>query len=91
VTQNGTMFQKLIQYMQLALQLAAKAAPEMVQGLSNDIMQTMGVQPSAAATAAPTIMEGNAMNGGLEQPEHPFVERARAQAAAASQPEGGGA
>lgn len=54
VSQSGTMFQKLIQYMQLSLQLAAKAAPEMVQGLSNDIMQTMGVTPvSGGAVAVP--------------------------------------
>ena len=54
VSQSGTMFQKLIQYMQLSLQLAAKAAPEMVQGLSNDIMQTMGVTPTAGGAAAVT-------------------------------------
>ena len=79
VQQQGSMYQKLMQYMQLALQLAAKAAPEMVQGLSQDIMQTMGVHPSAMAAAAPVSMP----TGEAEGKEHPFVERARAQAKAA--------
>ena len=49
ISQNGTMFQKLVQYMQLALMLARSARPDMVEGLSNDIMQTVGGgMPSAS-------------------------------------------
>ena len=84
VANNGTMFNKLIQYMQLALQLAAKAAPEMVQGLSNDIMQTMGVQPQAAAPDG--LIQSDFMPNQQEEKEHPFVERARAQADTAAIP-----
>lgn len=89
IAQNGTMFQKLTQYMQLALQLAAVAAPDMVQGLSNDIMMTMGVQPQAAAAPAPSIASGNAMTGGIDAKEHPVVEKARAQSLNSTQPDGG--
>ena len=82
VSQSGTMFQKLIQYMQLSLQLAAKAAPEMVQGLSNDIMQTMGVPPPAGGAAAVTT-ETDA------EKEPAIVENARARSNDSAQPDGG--
>ena len=82
VSQSGTMFQKLIQYMQLSLQLAAKAAPEMVQGLSNDIMQTMGVPPTAGGAAAvPTETDA--------EKEPAIVENARARSNDSAQPDGG--
>lgn len=90
IERNGTMFQKLTQYMQLALALAAKAAPDMVQGLSNDIMQTMGAAPAMGGGAAPvSLTQGDAMGGGVEQGEHPFVAKAREQSLNSSQPGGG--
>lgn len=55
IARNGTMFQRLVQYMSLALQLAAKAAPEMVQGLSNDIMNTVGANGASGATLGTTL------------------------------------
>lgn len=82
VSQSGTMFQKLIQYMQLSLQLAAKAAPEMVQGLSNDIMQTMGVTSTVGGAAAVTT-ETDA------EKEPAIVENARARSNDSAQPDGG--
>ena len=82
VSQSGTIFQKLIQYMHLSLQLAAKAAPEMVQGLSNDIMQTMGVTPTAGGAAAVTT-ETDA------EKEPAIVENARARSNDSAQPDGG--
>lgn len=93
VGQNGTMFRKLSQYMQLALTLAAKAAPEMVEGLSSDIMQTLGVAPQPAPTggaALPqTLPESDALGGTVGKGEHPAVEKARAQSLGASQPDAG--
>lgn len=90
VAQNGTMFQKLTQYMQLALALAAKAQPDMVQGLSNDIMQTMGVQTSAQGSNAETaqLADGGEMAGG-EKKESSIVENARSRSNSAAQPDGG--
>ena len=87
VAQNGTMFQKLIQYMQLALTLAVKAAPDMVQGLSQDIMQTMG-GGAAMGGASSQIMQSDNIKGlGGNEPAN--VEKARSRSSEASQPDGG--
>lgn len=83
VSQSGTMFQKLTQYMQLALQLAAKAAPEMVQGLSQDIMQTMGVAPVSGGAVAVPAEKTDA------EKEPAIVENARARSNDSAQPDGG--
>lgn len=85
VEQNGTLFQKLCQYMQMALQLATVAAPQMVEGLSQDIINTMGVDPGAMAVG----IGGRAASLGEDQKEHANVDKARAQSQNASQPDGG--
>lgn len=87
IAQNGTMFQKLIQYMQLSLALAAKAAPEMVQGLSQDIMQTMGVSGTMGGGSSQLFQSDNIAGIGKNEPA--IVENARARAGEASQPDGG--
>ena len=87
VAQNGTMFQKLIQYMQLSLTLAAKAAPEMVQGLSQDIMQTMGGNAAAGGASAKMMQSDNIKGLGGNEPAN--VSKAKSRSSEASQPEGG--
>lgn len=87
VAQNGTMFQKLIQYMQLALTLAVKAAPEMVQGLSQDIMQTMGASGSVGRGSTQMFQSDNIAGIGKNEPT--IVENARARSGESSQPDGG--
>lgn len=89
IAQQGTMFQKLIQYMQLALTLAAKAAPDMVQGLSNDIMQTMGVSPSASGAAGEATLQQADQFAGASKKENAIVENAREKSNSSSQPDGG--
>lgn len=87
VAQNGTMFEKLTQYMQLALMLAGESHPDMVQGISNDIMQYMGaggLQGGAMASAASPIQSNSI--GGIQPKENTRVANARAQSAKASQP-----
>lgn len=82
ISQNGTMFQKLQQYMQLALQLAMRAAPDMVQGLSQDIMQTMGAiqqQGGGGAVQTPAAMN----------PESSVTQNARARSAESTAPGSG--
>ncbi len=49
VAQNGRMGEKLQQYMELAVLLAKKAAPHMVEGLSRDMAAFLGVQPRKMA------------------------------------------
>ena len=86
IARNGTMFEKLVNYMQLALTLAAKAAPEMVQGLSQDIMMTMGGKmPVPSAVSGRTVQQDNVTGAGKE---HPYVENAREKANESSQPDG---
>ena len=87
IAQNGTMFQKLIQYMQLALTLAAKAAPEMVDGLSQDVMQTMGVTGQMGGGSSQMFQSDNIAGIGKQEPT--IVENARARSGEASQPDGG--
>ena len=90
VAQNGTMFQKLTQYMQMALMLASVARPDMVQGISQDIMATMGASGGAVPTGGVSAKMPESDNiAGVKQPEHPVVEKARARSGAASQPGGG--
>ena len=81
VAQQGTMRDKLGQYMQLALTLAAKAAPEMVQGLSQDILHTMG--------GGAVIPQGQVAAQQQPEAEHPYVQQAREQSRAAAEPEEG--
>lgn len=81
VAQQGTLRDKLGQYMQLALTLAAKAAPEMVQGLSQDILQTMG--------GGAVIPQGQVAAQQQPEAEHPYVQQAREQSRAAAEPEEG--
>ena len=87
VAQNGTLFRKLTEYMQLALALAAKAAPEMVQGLSRDITETVGGAGRAGGGSAQMLRYGAAAAGGRESA---LVENARARSEQAPQPRGGG-
>lgn len=88
VAQNGTMYQKMVQYMQLALTLAAKAAPDMVAGLSQDIMQTMGSSGMAGSGASVQQLQADHVEG-LMGGEPAMVENAREKSNAAAQPDGG--
>ena len=91
VSQNGTMFQKLVQYMQLALMLAQKAAPELVQQIGQDFMMTTG--GGGAPTmggGAPQMMQSDNI-AGIPKKEHGVVTNAREKSQNASQPNGGGA
>ena len=87
VAQNGTMFQKLIQYMQMALMFAASVRPDMVQGISQDIMKTMGGGSSMGAAAGQPVQADNI--DGLSRNEPAQVANARERSGQASQPTGG--
>ena len=87
VSRNGTIFQKLVQYMQLALMLAQTAAPHMVQGLSQDVMQTMAVSGAAAGAVEKPVQSDHITGGGKNEPA--LVANARQRASEASQPEQG--
>lgn len=82
IANNGTLQQKLLMWQQLALELANKYEPGMVQGLAQEItgqpMQHTAAPMNAAASQAA------AETGG----ESRITAQARAQADAASQPGG---
>lgn len=87
IARQGTMFEKLTQYMQLALMLAAKCQPDMVDGISQDIMATLGVAPTQGGGAAAMPQEQEHTTGAPGEDER--VQNARKQTAEASQPQGG--
>ena len=82
VAQNGTLFTMLRQWQQLALELAARFAPEMVQGLSQAV--TGGTTP--ADQAAPDAGPVEISTG--EPQESKRMQNARERAANVSQPGG---
>lgn len=90
IARNGTMFEKLTQYMQLALVFAQAVRPDMVQGISHDIMQTMG---GLTGSGVPSGVSANMIQSdniaGLGRNESTRTQNARAQAAGASQPSTG--
>jgi hypothetical protein len=87
VAQNGTMFDKLMQYMQMALMLAQVAAPQYVEQIAMDMQNMSGAAPQMGG-ASPQMMESDAI-AGIPKKEHGIVENARAKSQNASQPGGG--
>jgi hypothetical protein len=90
VSQLGTMFDKLMQYMQLSLMLSQVAAPEYTEQIAMD-MQTMGMAaPQMGGGGAPNLMQSDNI-AGIPQKEHGIVRNAREKAQNASQPNSSGA
>ena len=85
IRQNGLMWQKLQQYMQMALTMSHVANPAMTEMIAQDIVQTLG--QSALVVGGSTGMQSNkfAKDGKKEDTR---TGNARARAAQASQPEG---
>lgn len=88
VAQNGTMFQKLLQYMQMALIFAQSVRPDMVQGISQDIMQTMGATGGTVAGGTAQMFQSDNISG-IGKQESTRMANARSRANEASQPDGG--
>ena len=88
IAQNGTMFQKLVQYMQLAVSLAQMARPDMVPGLSQDIMATVGGAGGMAGGSAGALFQSDHMAGAGKK-ENAIVENARERSNNSSQPDSG--
>lgn len=85
VAQNGTMYQKLMQYMQLALTLAQQVDPAAAEGIAQDVMATMGggAAPSMGGTARLAQSDNIAGNGKNETTK---MKNARNRSNQASQP-----
>ena len=90
IAQMGTMHQKLLQYMQLALHLASAVNPVLAQQIAQDVIQTNGgsAMPMGGA-ASPQIMQSDNINGKSKK-EHSIVANARQRTNDAAQPNSDG-
>jgi hypothetical protein len=91
ISQMGTMYQKLVQYMQLALGMAQQYDPVMAQQIGRDIIQFGGGTAPAIGMggATPNIAQADNI-GGIPKEEHAVVRNARQQSNEASQPNSDG-
>ena len=90
IAQMGTMHQKLLQYMQLAMNLAATVNPMLAQQIAQDVIATNG---GAAIPMGGGVNPNIAMSdniGGIPKKEHAIVRNARQQSNEASQPNSDG-
>ena len=89
VSRNGTLAQLLNQYMQMALALAQEFRPELVAGLSQDIMRVTGAAPAMGSGAGKLVQSDNIAGIGRDEPTN--VKNARSRSSKSAQPtEGGG-
>lgn len=77
ISENGTLAQMLVQYQQIALQLAQRVNPALAEQLAQQIL-------SQGGQAIPTTMSVADTNLETKQ-EHPYVERARNEARESTQ------
>ena len=91
ISQMGTIYQKLVQYMQYALGLAQRCDPVMADQIARDIIQFGGgtVAPAAMGGASTQIAQTDNI-GGIPKEEHAVVRNARQQSNEASQPNSDG-
>ena len=85
VAQNGTMYQKLMQYMQLALVMAQKVDPAAAESIAQDILATTGGGGAPAMGGTAQLMQSDHIAGNGKK-ETKGVQNARARSNQASQP-----
>ena len=88
VAQNGTLFQKLLQYMQLALTLAQVAEPAAADMIAQDIMTVMGGGAAPMGGGSAKMFQSDNITG-IDKKEPTHVANARSRSIEASQPDGG--
>lgn len=82
ISQQGTMYQKLLQYMQLALTLAERYEPEAAQTIAQDVNVTMA-GGTGGTVGTTSIYQGDNI-GGIQKQEPTIVRNARSRAAKAA-------
>ena len=87
VSQNGTIYQKLLQYMKLALTFAQAIDPAAAESIGQDILMTMGSSAPASGGSAQMFQSDHIAGIGKKEPG--IVSNARARSNEASQPGGG--
>ena len=88
VAKNGTMFQKLVQYMQMALAFAQKSDPMLAQQIMMDLQSITGGSIPTMGGVAPKLVQSDNVEG-VPEKEHGIVTNARERARNVSQPGGG--
>lgn len=89
IAQMGTLHQKLLQYMQIALGFAVRFDPVMAQGIAKELA-AMGGSAMPMGGATPHIAAVDNI-GGVPKKEHSIVSKARQQSNDAAQPDADGA
>lgn len=82
ISQQGTMYQKLLQYMQLALTLAERYEPEAAQTIAQDVNVTMA-GGTGGTVGTTSIYQGDNI-GGIQKQEPTIVQNVRKRAAGAA-------
>ena len=88
ISQMGTMYQKLMQYMQMALGLAQQVDPMLAQKIMEEFAMMGGKVPSMSQVA-PHIAQADNI-GGIPKEEHSIVTKARQKSNDAAQPNSDG-
>lgn len=83
ISQNGTMYQKLLQYMQLALALAQRYEPEAAEQIAQDVTVTMAGGTGGGGGAAPQLTQSDNI-AGVKKAEPTIVSNARERAGSAA-------
>lgn len=81
IRENGTMLQMMLQYQQIALQLAQATDPALAQQLA----QTIIASDSGMVANTGLSLGGVSVDLSAGEKEHPFVERSRGQARASTE------
>ena len=89
VAQMGTMYQKLQQYMQIALTLAQAVDPSTYEMIAMDIQQTMGDGGAAPMGGGNAQMFQSDHIAGIGKKEPGIVANARSRSNETTQPDGG--
>lgn len=84
VAQNGTMHQKLIKYMQLALALAQKYDPDTAEVISQDVLMMTGSGPVSQKSIVRLAESDNI--AGIGEKQTTTERKARSRASQAAQP-----
>ena len=87
VAQNGTMYQRLLQYMQLALSFAQVVDPAAAEAIAQDILMMAGGGLPTGGGSSQMFQSDNIAGIGKREPG--IVRNAKARAGEASQPDGG--
>lgn len=88
VAKNGTIFQKLMQYMQLSLAFAKILRPNLVPQIEQDLMLVTGGSVAMADAGNVQVLQSDHLSS-MGKKEPAIVENARKRSSEASQPDGG--